>query len=92
MLHNVAGMVLGYFVGYWFTRDHRLAVTYCIEVGMQNSGLAVALAVKYFTPLAALPGAIFSVWHNISGPLFAAWVAGRGPKYPQKNNSDYIIS
>ena len=59
---------------------------------MQNSGLAVALAVKYFTPLAALPGAIFSVWHNISGPLFAAWVAGRGPKYPQKNNSDYIIS
>jgi BASS family bile acid:Na+ symporter len=92
MLHNIAGMVFGYFVGYWFTRDHRLAVTYCIEVGMQNSGLAVALAVKYFTPLAALPGAIFSVWHNISGPLFAGWVTARGQKYPQKNNSDYIIS
>ena len=42
-----------------------------IEVGMQNSGLGVALATAHFSPLAAVPSAIFSVWHNISGPLAA---------------------
>ncbi|MDU0826423.1 MAG: hypothetical protein E7B03_02870, partial [Negativicoccus succinicivorans] len=46
-----------------------------IEVGMQNSGLAIALATANFAanPLATLPGAIFSVWHNISGSLFASY-------------------
>jgi len=48
------------------------------EVGMQNSGLSVApevyvLAIKYFSPLAALPGALFSIWHNITGSLLASW-------------------
>ena len=42
-----------------------------IEVGMQNSGLGVALAMAHFSPLAAVPSAIFSVWHNISGPILA---------------------
>jgi len=42
-----------------------------IEFGMQNSGLAVALAVAHFLPEAALPAARFSVWHNLSGPLLA---------------------
>ena len=43
-----------------------------IEVGMQNSGLAAALATAYFSPLAAVPAAIFSVWHNISGAVAAS--------------------
>jgi BASS family bile acid:Na+ symporter len=38
---------------------------------MQNSGLGVALALKYFGPMAALPGAVFSVWHNIRGAILA---------------------
>jgi BASS family bile acid:Na+ symporter len=38
---------------------------------MQNSGLAVALAVKYFSAAAALPGALFSIWHNLSGSILA---------------------
>ena len=42
-----------------------------IEVGMQNSGLGVALAMAHFNPLSAVPSAIFSVWHNISGPILA---------------------
>jgi BASS family bile acid:Na+ symporter len=48
--------------------------TLAIEVGMQNSGLAVSLATMHFAayPLAAVPGALFSVWHNLSGALFAA--------------------
>ena len=41
---------------------------------MQNSGLAISLATANFAanPLATLPGAIFSVWHNISGTVYAA--------------------
>jgi len=49
-------------------------------VGMQNSGLAVALAVKYFSAAAALPGAVFSVWHNLSGSALAAWWSRRPPQ------------
>jgi BASS family bile acid:Na+ symporter len=44
---------------------------------MQNSGLGVALAVAHFGPLAALPGALFSVWHNLSGSLLAAFWSRR---------------
>ena len=49
------------------------ATAIAIEVGMQNSGLAVSLAAANFVanPLATLPGAIFSVWHNIAGSIFA---------------------
>jgi len=43
-----------------------------VEVGMQNSGLATSLASTNMNPLAALPGAVFSVWHNLSGAVLAA--------------------
>ena len=45
------------------------------EVGMQNSGLGAALAMKFLTPVAALPSAIFSVWHNLSGSFLANYWA-----------------
>ena len=51
--------------------DPARARTLAIEVGMQNSGLGVALAVKHFSASAALPAALFSVWHNLSGSLLA---------------------
>jgi BASS family bile acid:Na+ symporter len=44
---------------------------------MQNSGLGAALANAYFSPVAAVPSAIFSVWHNISGALLANWFSSR---------------
>jgi BASS family bile acid:Na+ symporter len=44
-----------------------------LEVGMQNSGLGVTLAMSFFSPAAAIPAAIFSVWHNISGSALAAF-------------------
>ena len=71
-LHNATGLTVGYVVGRLLTGDERTARTLAIEVGMQNSGLAVALAVKYFSVAAGLPGALFSVWHNLSGSLLAA--------------------
>ena len=73
MLHNLTGLTSGYFIAKAFGYSHTICKTIAIEVGMQNSGLAVALAMKYFTPLSALPGAIFSVWHNISGAILAGY-------------------
>ncbi len=70
--HNALGLLAGYLVPRLLKHDRRTCRTLAIEVGMQNSGLAVALAVKYFAPLAALPGAVFSIWHNLSGSLLAA--------------------
>ena len=71
VLHNAIGLLGGYWVPRWLGRDKRECRTLAIEVGMQNSGLAVALAVKYFSAAAALPGALFSIWHNLSGSLLA---------------------
>lgn len=71
VLHNLAGLAGGYWVARWMGQDRRICRTIAIEVGMQNSGLAVALAVKYFSAAAALPGALFSVWHNLSGSMLA---------------------
>ena len=72
--HNVLGLLLGYTVGtvLHLKSPKRTAIT--IEVGMQNSGLATSLAATHFAayPLAAIPGAIFSVWHNMSGSIAAS--------------------
>lgn len=70
--HNVLGFLLGYGAGRMLGRDARVCRTISIEVGMQNSGLAATLAVAYFSPAAALPGAVFSTWHNLSGAVLAA--------------------
>lgn len=85
VLHNLLGYALGYVVGrvVGLTPQQMRAVS--IEVGMQNSGLATTLALKHFAayPLAAVPGAMFSIWHNISGALVAnlyATMAGREEK------------
>ena len=73
MLHNVLGLVVGYGVGrlLGLAAPKRRAIS--IEVGMQNSGLASSLATLHFAayPMATIPGAIFSVWHNISGAIVA---------------------
>jgi BASS family bile acid:Na+ symporter len=82
MLHNAVGLAAGYWLGLLASGDRRTARTLAIEVGMQNSGLAVALAVKYFSAAAALPGALFSIWHNLSGSLLAAYWSGRSHQGP----------
>ena len=71
VLHNAIGIILGYSSARVMGYEERECRTLAIEVGMQNSGLAVALAIKYFSAAAALPGAIFSIWHNITGSLLA---------------------
>ncbi len=73
--HNLSGLIIGYFITLLLTQDKKLSKTIGIEVGMQNSGLAVALAVKFFGPSSALPGALFSIIHNVTGSLIASYWA-----------------
>ena len=77
VLHNTIGLLGGYWGGKLFGFDESTCRTLAIEVGMQNSGLAAALGKIYFSPLAALPGALFSVWHNLSGSLLAGYWSGK---------------
>lgn len=72
VLHNLSGLAGGFYVSRLFGLDLKQSQTIAIEVGMQNSGLGVALALQFFSATAALPGALFSVWHNISGSLLAS--------------------
>ena len=71
VLHNGLGLASGYGLARLCRCSKRDARTLAIEVGMQNSGLGVALAVKYFGAATALPGALFSLWHNLSGVTLA---------------------
>jgi BASS family bile acid:Na+ symporter len=80
VLHNGLGLAAGYALPRLFGIDERICRTLSIEVGMQNSGLGVALATQFFSPAAALPGAVFSVWHNLSGSVLAAWWTRRSAK------------
>ena len=82
MLHNLCGLVLGYLIGQLLGLAEPKKRAVSIEVGMQNSGLASSLATLHFAayPMATIPGAIFSVWHNISGAMVARL-------YTKKNNT-----
>ncbi len=73
MLHNICGLSLGYLIGRLLRLAEPKKRAVSIEVGMQNSGLASSLATLHFAayPMATIPGAIFSVWHNISGAIVA---------------------
>lgn len=74
ILHNLLGYACGYLIGLAFRMDTPRKKAVAIEIGMQNSGLATTLAGSAFPDLAmaTVPGAIFSVWHNISGAILAA--------------------
>ncbi|GAA3281818.1 bile acid:sodium symporter family protein [Nesterenkonia halobia] len=72
VLHNVLGFGIGYLAGTLTRGSTATRRAIAVEVGMQNSGLAAGLGGQYFSAEAALPGAIFSVWHNISGGLLAS--------------------
>ena len=79
VLHNLLGYAAGYGVGKLLRLDATKCRALSIEVGMQNSGLATSLAATHFAqyPLATIPGAVFSVWHNISGAVYANFLASR---------------
>jgi len=79
ILHNVCGLAIGYLIGRLLKLAPAKRRAVSIEVGMQNSGLASSLASLHFAayPMATIPGALFSVWHNISGAVVARLYARR---------------
>lgn len=86
VLHNGIGLLGGYWGGRLLGFDEAVCRTLALEVGMQNSGLAAALSRTYLSPLAALPAALFSVWHNLSGSMLAGFWASR-PSHTQEAHS-----
>ncbi|MCB1494305.1 MAG: bile acid:sodium symporter family protein [Bauldia sp.] len=84
LLHNTTGLACGYLIPRAFGIDRVTCRTLAIETGMQNSGLGVALAVQYFSALAALPNALASVWQNISGAALAGFWSTRVDKAQRK--------
>lgn len=94
--HNLFGLLLGYGVGRVLNVDIPGRRAISMEVGMQNSGLSVALASTFYGGLAALPGAIFSVWHNISGPALATYwsrrPAARSPEQVEEDTTTEVKS
>jgi BASS family bile acid:Na+ symporter len=73
ILHNLCGLAMGYLIGRLLNLSVPKRKAISVEVGMQNSGLASSLATLHFAayPMATIPGALFSVWHNISGAIVA---------------------
>lgn len=86
ILHNGIGLLSGYWGGRLLGFDEATCRTMSLEVGMQNSALAATLGTSYFSSLAALPAAVFSVWHNISGSLLATYWQGKPIKTETKIN------
>ncbi|WP_372572586.1 bile acid:sodium symporter family protein [Ruegeria jejuensis] len=90
MAHNVLGYLGGYGVARLVGLPSRQRKSFCFEIGMQNSSLAVALATLHFAPAAAVAAAIFGVWHNVSGPALASlWTwrdAGKANSRPNSVN------
>ncbi|HEY8463597.1 MAG TPA: bile acid:sodium symporter family protein [Bacillota bacterium] len=93
VLHNI----FGYLSGYVLARLLKMSTPKCnavaIEVGMQNSGLATALAATHFAtlPLATIPGAVFSVWHNISGSIVANLMAAAAERKSKVAVSNGVV-
>ena len=89
ILHNLLGLLCGYLIGRAFSMDEADCRTLAIEVGMQNSGLGVSLATTFFTAQAALPGAIFSLWHNVSGLVISRYWDWKSGDSKTKNEYNY---
>ena len=71
IIHNALGLTCGYLIAKAMGFGESSARAISVEVGMQNSGLAAALSQLHFGYLSALPAALFSIWHNISGASIA---------------------
>lgn len=75
-VQNAVGMLLGWYAARFMGMSLSKRKTLAFEVGMQNSGLAVALATLHFAaaPATALPAAVAALWHNVASPAVASWV------------------
>lgn len=77
VIHNAIGLTAGYGTGYITNMSYDRSRALSFEVGMQNSGLAVAIAAAFFSPLASLVPALAVVLHQIAGPAVATYFANQ---------------
>lgn len=75
LLLHMGGFLLGFMVGLFLRRNQSECRTFSIEVGMQNSGLGMALASKHFSsmPMVPAPCALSAVVHCLVGSFLAWW-------------------
>lgn len=78
-IHNIAGLVFGYYAGKAVGMSEKKSRAVTFEIGMENSGLAVALAMAHLDPMAALPGAVMTVWEYMTGSLLASYWGNKKP-------------
>ncbi|SDF71786.1 bile acid:sodium symporter family protein [Sporomusa acidovorans] len=88
-LHNTAGLLLGYFSGRAVGMSKKKSRAITFEIGMENSGLAVALALAHLDPMAALPAAVMTVWEYVTGSLLASYW---GNKPAEKVQADAVLA
>ncbi|EST12428.1 bile acid:sodium symporter family protein [Sporolactobacillus laevolacticus] len=85
---NLIGSAIAFFASRLLGIDHVKSRSISFETGTQNSALGLSLALAFFSPAAAIPGTLFSVWQNISGPMLASYWAGKKAiKAEKKTNS-----
>ncbi len=90
-LHNGLGLLGGYQIAKYAGLGERQARAICFEVGIEMSGLAVVLAIAHLEPVAAVPGAIFSVWHNMTGGFLANYWAKKPVTVDTSSNKEVIV-
>ena len=79
-IHNTAGLALGYYAGRAVGMSVKQSKAITFEIGMENSGLAVALALAHLDPMAALPAAVMTVWEYVAGSLLASYWGAKADK------------
>lgn len=72
LLHNASGLAVGHVLCGLFKFPKPVQRACSIEVGMQNSGLAATMSMSLFTPATALAGAVFGIWHSLTGSIYAS--------------------
>jgi BASS family bile acid:Na+ symporter len=92
MLHNLLGYALGFLFSRLLGMNHPKSRAITFEVGMQNSALGVALAMAFFSPMAAIPATLFSIWHNMSGSLLASYWASKQKSETKVPNAEAVIT
>lgn len=85
-IHNIAGLSLGFYAGRMVGMSEKKSRAVTFEIGMENSGLAVALALAHLDPMAALPAAVMTVWEYMTGSMLASYWGNK----PAKGESEAV--
>lgn len=82
LIHNASALLMGYGAGRLARLPERDVRAVCIEVGIQNSALALILVFNFFDGLGgmAIIAGWWGVWHIIAGLMVAAFWSRRPPK------------